>query len=131
MLEILFAGGVSAYLAGAVAGLAGWRSPRAARIGAFGFALAGALLETIAAVIALTSGNVFAWEISAGLAPFAWTVRITPLSAFFSLALGVIAAAVSIYSLGYVKRMGPRRNAGALGFFCNILFLRREEASRR
>ena len=47
----------------------------------------------------------------------------TPLGAFFCLALGILGTAVSIYSFGYLRDMEGRRNLGALGFFYNILFL--------
>ena len=54
---------------------------------------------------------------------FSWTVRLNALSAFFNLALGILAAAVSIYSFGYLREMEGRRNVGVLGFFYNLLLL--------
>ena len=118
-----FFGGLIAYLAGAAAGVAGYRTPRLARLGTFGCALAGALLEMTAAVMALAQGGAAAWTVPFGVPLLAWTVRLNPLSAYFNLALGILAAAVSIYSFGYVRPMEGRRNVGALGFFYNLLLL--------
>ena len=119
----LFIAGLIAYLAGAVAGLAGFQAPRRARIWAFGFALAGALLEIIAAVAALVQGGVTAWDLPTGVPLFSWAIRINALSAYFNLTLGILAAAVSVYSFGYVRPMEGRRNVGVLGCFYNVLLL--------
>src|ERR1035441_2083978 len=83
-LNALFTGGLIAYLAGAAAGIAGVRTPRRARIGAFGFALAGALLEIIAAVVAIDRGGVTTWNLPSGVPLFSWTVRVNALSAYRS-----------------------------------------------
>ena len=122
-LSALFTGGLIAYLAGAAAGLAGFRSPRRARIGAFAFALAGSLLEILAAAVALRSGSAATWSLPCGVALFSWTVRLNALSSYFNLALGIVAAAVSIYSFGYLRDIEGRRNIGVLGFFYNVLLL--------
>src|ERR1022692_1163380 len=122
-LNALFTGGLIAYLAGVAAGIAGVRAPRRARIGAFSFALAGALLEIVAAIGALAHGSVTAWNLPSGVPLFSWTIRVNALSAYFNLTLGILAAAVSIYSFGYVRQMEGRRNIGVLGCFYNILLL--------
>ena len=122
-LDLLFTGGLITYLAGAAAGLAGFRAARHARIGALGFALAGALLEILAAVGALAAGAETTWSLPFGVPLFSWTIRLNALSAYFNLALGILAAAVSIYSFGYLRETEGRRNIGALGFFYNILLL--------
>ncbi len=46
-----------------------------------------------------------------------------PLSAFFNVTLAALAAAVSLYSFGYLRSMEGRRNLGAFGFFFNLLLL--------
>jgi len=122
-LNVLFTLGLIAYLVGAAAGLAGFRAPRGARISSLGFALTGALLEIAAAVITLTKGVSATWDLPSGVALFSWTVRVNALSAYFNLALGILAAAVSIYSFGYLRPMAERRNVGVLGFLYNILLL--------
>jgi hydrogenase-4 component B len=45
------------------------------------------------------------------------------MSAYFSLALGILASAVSIFSFGYLREWEKRSNVGVLGFFYNILLL--------
>ena len=122
-LDALFSGGLIAYLVGAAAGIIGFRAPRRARIGAFGFAFAGALLEIMAAVAALARGGVTAWNLRSGVPLFSWAIRINALSAYFNLTLGILGAAVSVYSFGYVRQMEGRRNIGVLGCFYNVLLL--------
>src|ERR1039457_1584332 len=122
-LNALLTGGLIAYLAGAAAGIAGFRAPRRARIGAFGFSLVGALLEIMAAVVALARGGVTTWNLPSGVPLFSWAIRVNALSAYFNLTLGILAAAVSVYSFGYVRQMEGRRNIGVLGCFYNILLL--------
>ena len=122
-LSALFTLGLIAYVLGAAAGLAGFRAPRRARVSAFAFALTGALLEITAAVVALAQGATTTWNLPSGVALFSWTVRINALSAYFNLALSIVAAAVSIYSFGYLRSMEGRRNVGVLGFLYNVLLL--------
>ncbi len=54
---------------------------------------------------------------------FVWAIRIDPLSAYFNVTLAVLAAAVSLYSFGYLRQMEGKRNLGAFGFFLNLLLL--------
>jgi hydrogenase-4 component B len=115
--------GLLIYLAGAAVGLASARDPRRARLAAFGLALTGALVEIASAIAALANGAAETWSLPFGVPLFSWTLRIGPLSAYFNLALGVLAAAVSIYSFGYLREMEGRRNVGILGFFYNLLLL--------
>jgi hydrogenase-4 component B len=122
LYSVLFAAGLAAYLAGAASSLAGLRAPGRARLSACGLALAGALLEILASVGAI-AGQAITWNLPLGATLVPWTVRLNPLSAYFNLALGILAAAVSIYSLGYLRSMESGRNAGALGFFYNVLLL--------
>lgn len=123
-LRILYIGGALGYLAGAGTGLAALGNPRRARRGAFGCAAIGAVLEIWAALLALTHGGPAAtWTVPVGVPLFAWTLRLNALSAYFNLALGLLAAAASVYSIGYVKPMEGKRNIGALGFFYNLLLL--------
>ena len=119
----LFSGGLIAYIAGALLGLLAFRHPRRARIGAFALALTGAALEFAAALAALIQGADLRWRLPFGVPLFSWTVRVNALSAFFNLALGAVAVAVSIYSFGYLRQMEGRRNIGALAFFYNVLLL--------
>ncbi len=80
--------------------------------------------EAVAASsIALLHGATELWTLPFGVPLFSWSVRIDPLSAYFNLALAILAAAVSVYSFGYLRHMEGRRGLGALGFFYNILLL--------
>lgn len=121
--DLLFLGALIAYLAGAGAALACFRAPRWARLLAFGFALAGALLEIAASSAALAYGSGATLTLPFGVPLFSWTIRLNPLSAFFNLTLGLLAAAVSIYSSGYLRGAEARRNLGVFGFFYNALLL--------
>jgi hydrogenase-4 component B len=123
VVSTLFPAGLLAYLAGAAASLAGFRSPGHARRGAFGFAIAGALLELAAAAVSLGGGSVTRMSLPCGVPLFSWTIRINALSAFFNLALGTVALAASIYSLGYLRAWEGRRNLTGLGFFYNAMLL--------
>ena len=114
--EWLFAAGLLAYLAGAVAGLADLEESAARRAGRHSaLALAGALLANRRRRAVTAPQR----RLSPGTCPsasplFPWTVRLDPLSAWFNLALGILAAAVSIYSFGYLRpmegRAQPRRH---------------------
>jgi hydrogenase-4 component B len=123
MPEVFFFGGLLAYIAGALASLAGIGNQRLARLAGFGFALAGSSMELVAAILALREPSAAVWTLPFGVPMFAWTVRLNPLSAFFNLALAIVAAASSVYSFGYVKPMESHRKTWALAFFYNVLLL--------
>lgn len=61
------------------------------------------------------------WNLPFGVPLFAWTVGLNTLSVCFQLALSLLAAAVSVYSFGYLRKMEGRRNTGILGFFYNVM----------
>ncbi len=79
-------------------------------------ALAGSALCGAAAAGVLAGGPPPSWNLPCGVPLFAFTVRLTPLAAFFEAALGILGAAVSVYSLGY-------RGSGLLASFYNVLLL--------
>ena len=116
MTQVLFNSALLAWVAGAIAGF-GWPGA-AARRKTVGFVLAaaGSLLCAAAAAGVLAGGSPPSWNLPCGVPLFAFTVRLTPLSAFFEAALGILGAAVSVYSLGY-------RGTGLLASFSNILLL--------
>ena len=122
-VEALFDGGLIAYLAGAAAGLACVRRGGGARFPAFGLAVLGAVLEAAASGTALVQGGQASWNLPCGVPLFSWAVRMDPLSALFSLALALVAAAASVYSLGYLRDWEGHKNIGILGFFYNVLLL--------
>jgi hydrogenase-4 component B len=119
----LFGFGLLAYLAGAAAGVAGFRRPGFARRAAFGLALVGALLQALCSGVTLVRGLTASWALPSGVPVFSWTVRLDPLSAYFNLTLGVVAVAVSVFSFGYLRDWEGRKNVGLLGFFYNLMLL--------
>jgi hydrogenase-4 component B len=88
-----------------------------------GFALAGALLEVSASVWGLGSGLDPHWEIAAGIPFLVYSFHLDALSSYFNLILSLLAAAVSIYSFGYLRTRAQTGAIGILGFFYNLLFL--------
>ena len=123
MIADLFLSGIIVWLAGAVASVALWRQPAAARRVACGAALAGSLLDLTGSAAAIFSGSPIAIGLPFGNPVFTWAVRLDPLSAYFNGTLAALAAAVSLYSFGYLKEMEGHRNLGAFGFFFNLLLL--------
>jgi hydrogenase-4 component B len=120
---VLFLSGIFVWLAGALACLALWRRPAAARQVACGAALAGSLLDLAGSASAIFSRSPALIDLPFGNPIFSWSIRLDPLSAYFNVTLAVLAAAVSLYSFGYLKEMEGRRNLGAFGFFFNLLLL--------
>ena len=83
----------------------------------------GGFAESVISLITLSRGERIAWVVPSGL-PFAdVSLRLDPLAALFTLALGVVAIATSIYAYGYTASVTDSRRAGALGFFVNLLLL--------
>src|SRR5438067_6081269 len=99
----LLGAGLLSYLAGAAAGLIFWRRSAAARAIAFAFALLGTILQAAASWTTLAGASVVTWTLPIATPLFPWTVRLDPLSAWFNLALAILAFAVTIYSFGYLR----------------------------
>ena len=79
-----------AFLAGALSGLATWKRAAVARVVAFGFAVLGSLLLLVAAGRALFQPTSATASLPL-LTVFPCTVRLDPLSAWFTLALALLA----------------------------------------
>ena len=120
---LLFAAGLLCCLAGAIAALANWRRPAAARVTAFTFAALGCACQAAASCLILAGATPFNWNLPLSTPIFACAVRLDPLSAWFNLALAVLSFAVTVYSFGYLRPMERTRNLGAMGFFYNFLLL--------
>jgi hydrogenase-4 component B len=83
----------------------------------------GGLLQSTISLMTLSRGQTIAWVVPSGL-PFAdISLRLDPLAALFTLALGIVAIATSIYAYGYTASITSGRRAGTLGFFVNLLLL--------
>jgi len=116
-----FAFGLTAYATGAFACLASWRKPALARRLCCGSALVGTVLQGLAALFGILQGAPVGWSISSGVPLFAYSFAYDALAALFNLALAVVAAAVSIYSFGYLKEFEGKRHIGLFGFLYHVL----------
>jgi hydrogenase-4 component B len=120
--NLFLASALASFLAGAIAGLATWKRPSAARVVSFAFAVLGSLLLIGAGGLALVRPTAATWNLPV-VTLFPCTLRLDPLSAWFTLTLALLALAASLYSFGYLRPMERTRNLGALGFFYNALLL--------
>ena len=122
----LFFAGLFAYALGIGGGLVSHAAGRArswvARPLCF-LALTGAVLEFGASIGGLLSNVDLSWPVASGIPYLNYSVRLDPLSAYFGLALSLLAASVSVYSLGYVGHGSTRRNPALFCAFLNLLLL--------
>jgi hydrogenase-4 component B len=114
---------VALYVAGALVSLASWRRPRLCRYMCCGIALAGAFFGGLAAVLGILRGTPVRWSISSGIPLFTYSFDYDALAGFFNLTLAILAGAVSIYSISYLKGFEGRRNIGFFGFLFHLLLL--------
>jgi hydrogenase-4 component B len=122
----MYAAGLLAYAAGIAGGLAGHISKsRGSAFTSFlcGLAFLGAVLEFTASLGALLSGGAPAWTLPSGVPYITCSVRLDPLSAYFNLTLSLVAAAVAIYSSGYLAHGRAAKNTGASCAWLNLLLL--------
>src|ERR1017187_7497135 len=92
--------GLASFLIGALAGLATWKRPATARVVPFACAGFGSLLLLVAGCFALARPGSVTWNLPL-LTLFPCTVRLDPLSGWFTLTLAILSLAVSVYSFGY------------------------------
>lgn len=111
----LYTAGLLLFASGIAAGLFSHFTKRASRwTVAFccWMALAGALFEAAAAVGGLLAPSAISWALPSGVPYLTYTVRLDPLGSFFLLSLSLLAAAIAIYSLGYLKHGAESPNRG-------------------
>jgi len=122
----LYIAGLVAYTLGIAAGLAGHVTGMArswiARAICF-LSLVGALLEFGAAIGGLLASGDLSWSLASGIPYLNYGVRLDPLSAYFILALSLLAASVSVYSFGYVGHHSTRKSPALFCAFLNLLLL--------
>jgi hydrogenase-4 component B len=122
----LYTAGLLAYALGIAGGLAG-HSAKRARLWIPGvlcfLSLAGALLEFGASAGALFANTELSWSLASGVPYLSYAVRLDPLSAYFNLALSLLAASVSVYSFGYVSQASIRKSPALFCAFLNLLLL--------
>jgi len=123
LIAYAFFGGLLAYGAGATAGLITYRKAGWARFFGCGFALIGGLLEVGASCLSLFVGADLQWEIPSGVPFLNYSFHFDALSAYFNLILALLATAVSVYSVGYLRPLEEKKTVGVLVFFYNALLL--------
>jgi hydrogenase-4 component B len=64
-----------------------------------------------------------AWSLPSGVPYLVYSVRLDPLSAYFNFTLSLLAASVSVYSLGYIGNGATRRSPALFCFFFNLLLV--------
>ncbi len=122
----LYAAGIAAYALAAAGGLANYllrKDGRGIRVLLCLLALTGALFQIAASASALLAGVESNWSLSSGVPYLSYSVRLDPLSSYFNFSLSILAAAVSIYSFGYLKHPPAGKNVGLFCFFYNLLLL--------
>lgn len=122
LIVALYTAGLVAFLLGALSGAVFFR--RADRAVGFGcsFAILGAVLQLAAASWSLL-GRPAEWTFVSGIPLFECRFALDPLSSFFTIALSILALAVSVYSFGYLSDGGYRLNLPVLIFLYNALLL--------
>lgn len=126
MILAFYASGLAAYglgMAGGLAGHAAHKTGRWVTTPLCLLSLAGALLELAASAGTLASAADCRWALASGVPYLTYSLRLDALGAFFTLALSVIAAAVAVFSLGYVQHGAARRSPGLFCFLLNLLLL--------
>ncbi len=115
------------YVAGAVGALCFQRAERFANGIGFGLAAAGGICGVVSCAWALAAGAGGAsrsFDLLPSLIPF---VRLSlhpdALGCFFGMIVSLLAAALSVYSLGYARGYYGRRNVGMLAAWFNLLLL--------
>ena len=122
------------YSAAAAAGLLFLRRERLAAALSFGLASLSALSGLLAGLLFLAGAPAnldgpfdLLPPLIPGIAPLIpslkCAVRLDALGAFFLVIVSLLALAVSIYSLGYVKSYFGRKNVGVMGAFYNMMLL--------
>jgi hydrogenase-4 component B len=122
----LYAAGLLAYALGVAGGLATHASKKTAPWMArllCSLSVVGALLESGASVGALLANTEITWSLSSGVPYLHYTVRLDPLSAYFNLALSILAACIAVYSLGYIAHAPADRSPGLFCSFLNLLLI--------
>lgn len=103
-----------------VSGLLG--APGTARLVIAATGLIGGALEAYLSVATLIQGQRLSWIVPSALPYWDLSFRLDPLSAIFTLALGLVSAAAALYAYGYAAGWSGGR-VGWLGFFVNLLVL--------
>ncbi len=118
-----FVAGLLAYAAGIAGGLAGHFSRTKLTSLLCSLALLGAVLEFGAALGALLKSGDFSWNLPSAVPYLTYSVRLDPLSAYFTLALSLLSACVAVYSIGYLNHGPAEKKSGLFCAWLNLLLL--------
>ncbi len=124
----LLTAGLAAYVAAIGAALlAGRRHPRVAAIAAFGMgavAAAGVGLAAATSLMTAPAGAPAPVQLLPTLVPnLRFSIRLDGLGAFFAMLVSMLGVPLSIYSVGYAREYGGRKNVGVFGALFNLLLL--------
>jgi hydrogenase-4 component B len=121
---VLFLAVIALYIAGAVLPLF-FREARRAKVSAFvPAALASSLTVALAASILVSGAVVRISSVLAVSVPsIGFAFYVDGIAAFFMLIIGLVATAVSVYSLGYSGAYGGKYSIRSLGFLLNLFVL--------
>ena len=118
-----FLGGLILYGAAGLFGLMAARRPNLVRIVSCALAALGAVFEGVASFAVIKDVHETIVSIPSGVSFLQYTFRLDPLSCYFSLALAIVALAVSIYSFGYLKGFDAKKPVGVFCFFNSLLLI--------
>ena len=123
LIRDLYAAGLLAYAAGIACGLAGHFSKTRLTNLLCTLALLGAILEFSASLGALLSPGTLSWSLPSGVSYLTYSIRLDPLGAYFNLALSLLAACTSIYSVGYIAHSPAGKSPSLFCTWLNLLLL--------
>lgn len=114
-------GALAVYLTAAAASLVLARRPRYSRVVAFAGAILGSALM-VAIAVGVLAGDPISGRFGAHAASgIAFGYHVTPLAAWFLLVLGLVAAPVAVYSIGYLPHAVPDDKTAPVGASFNVL----------
>jgi hydrogenase-4 component B len=114
------------YICGMLAGVVCRGKDQAALVLTFGASSLAGVLGVAGAIMFLTSPAAVPQQLvlmPSVLPDVAFSIRLDPLGAFFTLIVSAVGLAISIYSMGYARSYFGRKDVGVLGGFFNTLLL--------
>lgn len=109
------------YMIAAAASLVLMRRPRLCGVVTFGGAILGSAIVVGVAVSVLAGAPIGGRLMTHAASGIAFGYLVTPLAAWFLLVLGLIAAPVALYSIGYLPHAIPAGRTAAVGASFNVL----------
>lgn len=88
-----------------------------------GTSIIGSLAGVFLGTSSLASGTSFFWEYVTAIPLATLSFHITPLTAFFTFIIGVVATAASVYNIHYLRKLYEHHNPAVFMFFYNGFLL--------